>query len=484
MAGATRPAPCSGLVRDLYFLGNLTQARDRTMSPRRAIVGASAQPAASDATGLARGLPRPGAPARPFVVRHLQAPPFRWQLQLDAAAAPRLFSLPNGLPWAQGEARPAIEDDAGETPPIWDEGRYRVEDADDDEVVLALDGGRIRGRYALRQDGAARLALRRIDPASVRPMPDSILPMLAHAAPYPAADEASYAFELKWDGIRAIAHVRDGQVVLRTRNLNTITDQYPELKGLGDALKGRSAILDGEIVAPDRDGRPSFERLQGRSGVTQRGIAAKLAREIPVVYVAFDILYLDGHDVTSLPYEERRGLLGSLGLDDDHWRVSPARIGDGKALLAMPGWEGVVAKRLGSPYEPGARSRAWLKIKTQKRQELVIGGWSKGRGARLGRIGALHVGYYDDDGRFRYAGKVGTGFTAKMLDDIESMLRPDARATSPFIDPVPAKGTVFVDPRYVAEFEFTEWTSEGRLRHPSFNGLRDDKDPRQVVREE
>lgn len=452
------------------------------MSPRRTTARTTAPPEA--ASGVARGLPAVGAPARAFHIHHLQAPPFRWQLQLETAEAPRVLSLPHGMPWAQGEARPAIEEPTLLAPPVWDEGRYVVEAADEDEVVLMMEGRRVRGRYALLQEGVGRLALRRVDPASMRPMPDALLPMLAHAAPYPE-DEEAYAFELKWDGIRAIAHVKGDKARFRTRNLNDVTAQYPELKGLGKALHGRSAVLDGEIVAPDEQGRPSFQRLQGRLGVTQRGFAARRAQEVPVVYVAFDLLYLDGHDLMSLPYEERRGMLESLPIDGPHWRISPSLVGDGKALLAMPGWEGIVAKRLGSPYEPGARSRAWLKIKTQKRQELVIGGWTRGKGSRGGRIGALHVGYYDEEGRFRYAGKVGTGFTQSVLEGLERLLRPDVRKTSPFADPVPDKAaSTFVDPRYVGEFEFTQWTSDGRLRHPSFKGLREDKDPRQVVREE
>lgn len=460
--------------------------------PEKATVARAQQPASEPPRpAFARVLPASGAHARPFRIRHSLAPPFEWELHLQAAEGPDLIlALPRGLPWAQGESRVGEPVGAAEAAraPIWDEGRYQIESADEDEVLLLLEGGRVRGRYALRGEHG-RLSLRRVDPATVRPFPDRVLPMLAHAAPYPERPE-EYAFELKWDGIRALAYVDHGRLTLRSRNLNNITAQYPEIAGIGDALEDRQVVLDGEIVAPDESGRPSFGRLQGRLGVVQRGLAQRRAEDVPVVYIAFDVLYLDGHDVTALPYEERRALLESLPLHGPAWRVSPARVGDGRALLEMKGWEGVVAKRLGSAYEPGARSRAWIKVKQQRRQELVIGGWSAGRGARAGRIGALLVGYYEPaadetrPARFVYAGSVGTGFTARTLEGLQRLLEPDVRPTSPFATPVDKKDVTFVEPRYVAEFEFTEWTSDGKLRHPSFKGLREDKDPRMVVREE
>lgn len=444
---------------------------------------------------FAQGLPSPGADARAFRIRHTAAPPFDWELHLQGEGAPDLvLSLPRGLPWGKDESR-VTETARGQTEPpapTWDEGRYHTEAARDDEVVLRFEGAKIRGRYALARDGT-RLVLRRLDPASVRPFPDRILPMLAHASGYPA-NEDEYAFELKWDGVRAIAYVEHGRLTLRSRNLNNITAQYPELRGLADALAGRQVVLDGEIIALDDAGRPSFQLLQNRLGVVQKGLAQKRSEEVPVLYIVFDILYLDGHDVMSLAYEERRELLESLPLTGAAWRVAPVSIGDGKHLLELPGWEGVVAKRLGSAYEPGARSRAWIKIKRQKRQELVIAGWTEGKGSRGGRIGALVLGYYDatpDEARekggrprFRYAGSVGTGFTQATLDGLKRLLEPDVRDTSPFDAPIDKKGVTFVEPRYVAEFEFTEWTSDGKLRHPSYKGLREDKDPHQVVREE
>ncbi|HUR69762.1 MAG TPA: non-homologous end-joining DNA ligase [Candidatus Thermoplasmatota archaeon] len=370
--------------------------------------------------------------------------------------------------------------------PVWDEGAYRTQEADEARAVVLLEGARVRGRYALEANGQ-KVTLRRLDEASVRPFPDRILPMLAHAAPYPEREE-EYAFEPKWDGVRGLAYIDRGRLTLRSRNLNDITAQYPELRALAQKYADRQLVLDGEIVAPDESGRASFQRLQNRLGVVQRGLAQKRSEEHPIVYVVFDVLYVDGHDVSAFPYEERRALLESLELHGPSWRLAPMRVGEGRDLLAMSEWEGVVAKRLGSAYEPGARSRAWIKIKRQKRQELVIGGWSAGRGSRAGSIGSLLVGYYEPDAgdvpRFHYAGSVGTGFTQKTLDGLQRLLLPDVRSTSPFHERVDKKGVTFVEPRYVAEFEFTEWTSDGKLRHPSYKGLREDKDPRQVAREE
>lgn len=204
------------------------------------------------------------------------------------------------------------------------------------------------------------------------------------------------------------------------------------------------------------------------------------------MYMVFDVLHLDGVDTTRLPYEARREVLASLDLHGEHVQLASSYVGQGRVLLATPGLEGVVAKRLGSRYEAGARSRAWLKIKSQRRQEFVIGGWTKGEGSRRGRIGALLLGVYARRGgdELRYAGNVGTGFTERTLDDLRTTLAPHVIKKSPFQGPIETRReAVFVEPRFLAEVEFTEWTSEGRLRHPSFKGLRADKDPKDVVRE-
>lgn len=298
-----------------------------------------------------------------------------------------------------------------------------------------------------------------------------------------------WGFELKWDGIRALALVRDGALRLWTRNGNDVTGRYPELEPLADALDGHAALLDGEIVTFDERGRPSFERLQRRMHVTQPGEIRRLAVEVPVEYIMFDLLWLDGTSATALPYADRRRLLTGLVADGSAWRVPPHEEGDGHAMLAVSeefALEGVVAKRLDSTYEPGRRSSAWRKVKLQHTQELVVGGWLTGKGARSSTFGALLLGYYDESGALHYAGRVGTGFTEHDLATIQAALTPLDRATSPFADPLEDRASEraahFVEPELVAQVRLTEWTASGRIRHPVFLGLRNDKAAEEVTR--
>jgi bifunctional non-homologous end joining protein LigD len=322
------------------------------------------------------------------------------------------------------------------------------------------------------------------------PMPEHVVPMLARLSTLPPDDER-YGYEIKWDGVRAIAYVeKSGPTRLESRNLNDVTRQYPEAAAVGEALAGRNAVLDGEVVAFDENGRPSFERLQGRMHLTGAAAIGARTRTTPIVYVVFDILYLDGESLVRLPYTERRERLEQLDLNGRSWRTPTYHAGEGAALLdasAKQGLEGVMAKRLDSPYEPGRRPGTWLKVKNTRRQELVIGGWLPGEGRRLGRIGALLMGYYDHDPpepELRFAGKVGTGFDAKELDRLEGLLAPLTRPTSPFGgERQPGKGAIFVEPELVAEVEFNEWTRQNMLRHPSYKGLREDKRALDVVLE-
>jgi bifunctional non-homologous end joining protein LigD len=317
--------------------------------------------------------------------------------------------------------------------------------------------------------------------------------MLARTADQPPADD-DWAFEIKWDGIRALAHVGD-ELRLVSRSGEDITRRYPELAGMAESL-GRTAILDGEIVACDAEGNPSFQRLQSRMGLTSPAMIERRVRDIPVTYMAFDVLFLDGEMTIDLPYEERRELLSGLGLDSGRWQAPRHHLGEGAALLEATRereLEGVVAKRLGSVYRPGRRSNDWLKLRNTNRQELVIGGWVAGEGGRSGSVGSLRVGYYDSTpeeakalGRpqlFVFAGGVGTGFTQDELARLTRMLKARARLNSPFDAQSPRRrGTRWCEPELVCEVEFREWTREGTLRAPSYKGLRDDKDPRDVVR--
>jgi bifunctional non-homologous end joining protein LigD len=322
------------------------------------------------------------------------------------------------------------------------------------------------------------------------PMPEHVVPMLARLSTLPPDDDR-WGYEIKWDGVRLVAYAyEDGLVRLETRNLIDATRRYPEAAAIGEALGGRTAVLDGEIVAFDEQGRPSFERLQGRMHLAGSAAIDSRTRSTPVRYMVFDLLFLDGESLMPLPYTERRARLEALDLNGPRWRTPAYHAGEGAALLAASaaqGLEGIVAKRLDSPYEPGRRGASWLKVKNTRRQELVIGGWEPGEGRREGRIGALLMGYYDHEPpepELRFAGKLGTGFDERELDRLARLLAPLRRATTPFSGPSqPGRGAIFVDPELVAEVEFNEWTRQNMLRHPSYKGLREDKRPLDVVLE-
>ncbi|MDQ3569152.1 MAG: non-homologous end-joining DNA ligase [Actinomycetota bacterium] len=313
-------------------------------------------------------------------------------------------------------------------------------------------------------------------------------PMLATAGPLPR-EESAFAFEIKWDGVRALVHAIDAQLHVESRRLADITPRYPELWPLA-GLVGRSVVLDGEVVAFDEQGRPSFGHLQHRMHVTDPRDVRRRMDRYPVAFMAFDVLWLDDRSTIGLPYRERRAVLESLGLDHPCWSTPRHHLGDGAGLLAAvraQGMEGIVAKRLDSVYEPGRRSRAWIKVKSKPRQEVVVGGWIAGSGNRSGLLGALVTGYYQS-GELLYAGRVGTGFTEKTLHDLGRLLAPLERDTSPFAtklapNDASLRHVRFVEPRLVAEVEFSEWTAAGTMRHPSFKGLRSDKVPEEVVRE-
>jgi bifunctional non-homologous end joining protein LigD len=309
-----------------------------------------------------------------------------------------------------------------------------------------------------------------------------IVPMLARLADMPP-NEDDYGFEVKWDGIRAVAYMERGKLHLENRNLRDITFKYPELHTMA---KGRNAIVDGEVVALDQQGRPSFELLQARMHLSTEDAVRLRMPEVPVRFMAFDVMEIKGKPLMELPYTERRARLDKLDLNGASWQTPAWRRGEGTALLEAARaqrLEGVMAKKLDSPYCPGKRTSYWLKIKAKLSQEFVIGGWLAGEGRRATTLGALLVGYFDD-GVLRYAGRVGTGFTERTLADLTERLGALSRPDSPFTPPPePPRAARFVEPELVGEVEFTEWTREGILRHPAYKGLRDDKRPQEVVRE-
>lgn len=313
--------------------------------------------------------------------------------------------------------------------------------------------------------------------------------MLAVAATtLPQGPPGQWYAEVKWDGVRALCYLDGHGLRLLSRNDRDVTAAYPELGGLTAALRGRPALLDGEVVAFDETGRPSFAALQPRMHVGDAARAGRLAADTPVRYLAFDVLHLDGQPLLDAAYADRRARLDALDLDGPHWQTPPA-YPDGPAVLAASreqGLEGVVVKRAGSRYQPGRRSPDWVKVKNLRTQEVVVGGWKPGAGRRAGTVGSLLLGVPDESGALRYVGHVGTGFDDRTLADLHARLSALGGDAPPYADQVPAehaRAARWVRPRLVGEVSFTEWTRDGRLRHPVWRGLRADKRPAEVRRE-
>ena len=364
---------------------------------------------------------------------------------------------------------------------IWDTGTYETEKFNDNppdgpakggEVIITLHGEQIDGRYALIQtDGKNWLAHRMKD--QKRPTAGDLAPMLSSEGSVQKLKKTQWAFEGKWDGYRVLVDADHGKLIVRSRRGRDVTDEYPQFKALAADLADHHVILDGEAVALDAAGVPSFGEMQNR------------ARSTRVEFWAFDILHLDGRSLLRAKYSDRRRLLEALG-EGGGVIVPPALPGDGPEALEYARkqrWEGVIAKKRDSTYQPGRRSSSWIKDKIWNTQEVVIGGWRRGEGGRSSGIGALMLGI-PADGGLQFVGRVGTGFTEKELTKLKGILKPLETDESPFtarLSTQDARGVTFVRPELVGEVRYSERTSDDRLRQPSWRGLRPDKSPDEVV---
>jgi bifunctional non-homologous end joining protein LigD len=374
---------------------------------------------------------------------------------------------------------------------VWDTGTYETEKFNDNspdgaakggEVIITLHGKKIDGRYALIQtDGKNWLAHRMKDqerPRSrsagdIQPAPGDLVPMLATEGSVERLKSSQWSFEGKWDGYRVLVDANRGKLNLRSRRGRDVTHEYPQFEALAADLADHHVILDGAAAALDESGVPSFGEMQNR------------ARSTRVEYWAFDILHLDGRSLLRAKYSDRRRLLEALA--EGGGLIVPGLLpGDGPEAMEHARkhrWEGVIAKKRDSTYQPGRRSSSWIKDKIWNTQEVVIGGWRQGEGGRSSGIGALMLGI-PEDGGLHFAGRVGTGFTEKELTKLKRILKPLHTDESPFNTRLPtqdARGVTFVRPELVGEVRYSERTSDGRLRQPSWRGLRPDKTPDEVV---
>jgi DNA ligase D-like protein (predicted ligase)/DNA ligase D-like protein (predicted polymerase)/DNA ligase D-like protein (predicted 3'-phosphoesterase) len=455
------------------------------------------EPAPGDADGTGNS----------FVIHKHRATRLHYDVRLEREGGLWSWAVPRGLPTEKAERRLAVQTEvhpleygsfegtipeghygAGEVR-IFDDGWYEPVEWTDTKVSFRLHGRRYPGLefhfVKTRTDWLAFLAS--AQDAPLVPSPPRFQPMLAEGGGQPF-DDPNWRFEPKLDGIRALAEMETGGTVFRTRRGRDVTFQYPDIHMVHELIDQVNAVLDGEIVAVSADGKDSFEVLQQRMNLQNEREIKRVSKQIPVSFVVFDILWLDGRDTTGLALEERRELLELIVEEDHRLQLMSYADEDGTAFVDAArsfGLEGVVAKRKGSKYASGRRTPDWRKIKLISTQDCVILGWTPGQGGRSTSFGALLVGAIDD-GALRWVGQVGTGFDHKTLDRLMEQLQPLVRQDPPIDDASlrKLKGATFVDPELVCEVEYHEITkSTGKMRAPSFRGLRPDKTPDECVLE-
>jgi bifunctional non-homologous end joining protein LigD len=543
------PVPPGELDRETMRNSEQSDRSGAPDRPDRLAVYRSKRDASKTAEPVPTGAPE-ATDGRTFVIQEHHASRLHWDFRLEHDGVLVSWALPKGEPQDPKENHLAVQTEdhpleygsfegtiakgeyGGGTVTIWDSGTYDLEKWRDGKEVIVVLHGEQRGsrRVALIHTGhgggskqQANWLIHRMkdddehsdagamtrsgagDSRSQKaaPTPKASHRSRAHAAPSPkapmlaspgtAADIGGpdeWAYELKWDGLRAIVAVHDGSVTLTSRNGHDLTASYPEFVVLAERLTGNvDAVLDGEIVAVDARGRPDFGLLQTRMKLTRPRDVERARDRAPVRLLLFDALEIDGRSLIRDTYDERRAALEHAveGAEDKTVDVPPAFAGsldEAMTFAAKLRLEGVVAKRRDSTYSVGRRSRAWVKLKHHATQEVVIAGWRPGAGRRADGVGSLLMGIPSDDG-LRYVGRVGTGFSDRDLDELLPIFEREARKTSPLVD-VPkadARDAHWITPRRVGEVEFAEWTSTGRLRQPSWRGWRPDKDAADVVRE-
>jgi bifunctional non-homologous end joining protein LigD len=483
----------------------------RDYSAKRSMA-ATPEPAAETSGNVDVGTARAG---KTFVIHKHYARRLHFDLRLEMfnGDVPVLVSwaVPRGLPTKKGSPRLAVhvedhpfeygsfsgtipqgEYGAGEVR-IFDSGTYEVLEQEPGKLTFRLEGARVRGIYHLTNPGTMDrpndwlLFLSRNERPEREPLPD-LTPMAATLMEAPF-DGDDWLFEIKWDGVRAISVCLDEETLVLSRNRRDITRTYPELQNLRDRLVALDAVVDGEIVAL-AGGRPSFERLQSRMNLQNEHEIKRAMKARPIIYVMFDLLYLDGRSLLNEPVEKRKELLDEIAVPNDRVQVSHTESGAGRALFEAArerGLEGIVAKKKGSPYRPGKRTREWQKIKTIHDADFVIGGWSRGEGSRSTTFGAILIGAYDEDDKLVFVGSVGTGFSDAKLEELLPQLKEHEIPDPPFAGGAaavragrfgkPIRDPHWAEPALVARVEYRELTSGWHLRAPSFKGLRTDKSP-------